>query len=145
MPHQLAAYAIVIMRKDNKILLLQRNESASFAPNHYSLIGGALEKDESFREAAVREVFEEIGIKIKVDDLKFVHTFQRRKVAHELVVCVFECTTWQGEPYNKELKKHTALAWFSEEALPKKMIPAHRNALTLIKQHLFYSEHQDPS
>lgn len=145
MPHQIAAYAIVIMRKDNKILLLQRADNALFAPNHYSLIGGALEQNESFRKAAVREVFEELGIAINENDLTFVHTFQRRKVAHELVACVFECTEWQDEPYNKELKKHTALAWFNEDSLPEKMIPAHRNALMLIKQQLFYSEHKDPS
>ncbi|MBX9831273.1 NUDIX domain-containing protein [Candidatus Babeliales bacterium] len=140
MRHQVVAYAIIIMRQNNKFLLIQRAENASFAPGHYSLIGGSLEPKETFRQALVREVREEIGVTINENDLHFAHTFHRNGVKHELVACVFECTTWQGEPQNKEPEKHRELAWFALDDLPEKIIPAHRSVIALIAKKEFYSE-----
>lgn len=138
--HMVQAYALIIMRKDNQILLLKRADTAKFAPGHYSLIGGAVEKDETFRQTVVREAHEEVGVTIDPDDLHFVHTFYRKGAEHELVACVFECNKWQGEPFNKEPEKHPLLEWIDADKLPEKMIPAHGGALALIAQGCMYSE-----
>ncbi len=143
MNHMLTPYALVILRKDNKIALLQRAATASFAPGDYCLVGGAVEKHETFRVALVREVYEEVGVIIQPQDLHFVHVFYRTNKIQEIVACVFVCDLWQGEPYNKEPEKHTDLAWFALDELPAKMIPAHRGALALIAQGISYSE-QEP-
>lgn len=136
----LAPYALVMLRKDNNVLLLKRSATAKFAPDLYSLVGGAVEKSESFRDALVREAHEELGIVIKQDDLKFAHVFYRKGAAHELVACIFQCSVWQGEIVNKEPEKHSELAWFDLDNVPEKMIPAHLNALALIAQESYYSE-----
>jgi 8-oxo-dGTP diphosphatase len=138
--HMLAGYALAMLRKDNQILLLKRSETASFAPGHYSLIGGSVEKNETFRQALIREMQEEIGVSIAPENLQFVHVFYRKGTHNEIAACIFQCTSWQGEPYNKEPDKHMNIGWFSLDNLPEKMIPAHRGALQLIAQNIMYSE-----
>lgn len=140
MNHLLAPYALVMLRKDNKIAMLQRASSAKFMPECYSLIGGSVEKNETFRAAAVREAREEVGVIIDQQDLQFVHMFYRKGGEHELVACIFVCDQWQGEVSNQEPARHTDLAWFALDQLPEKMIPAHRGALGLIAQGVPYSE-----
>lgn len=136
----LAAYAIVVMRKDNKILLLKRGKHAKFAPEHYCLVGGRLEQGETFRQSLIRELYEEVGVRVSEQDLHFVHVFHRKGKEHELVVAVFECSRWQNEPFNKEPDKHENMIWVVANVLPQPMVPAHQQVLALIAQGIAYSE-----
>ena len=52
----------VVIVKDNKILLQRRKDN-----NKWGLIGGILELDETYLEAAIREVKEETGLDISID------------------------------------------------------------------------------
>lgn len=140
--HVLTGYALVILHKDDRIALLKRADNARFAPGLYSLIGGRVEKGENFRQTLVREVYEEVGITISLEDLHFMHTFYRQGATEELVALVFECFVWQGEPFNKEPEKHKELVWYSINNLPENLIPAHYGALELIRQKSLYSEQQ---
>lgn len=140
MKNRFAAYAIAFIHKDNKVLFVKRSDKAPFSPSHYSLVGGLLEKHEPFRKALAREINEEIGITVNESDLNFVHMFHRNGSESEMVVSVFECTTWTGEPLNKEPEKHSDLLWADLDNLPELIIPAHRSVLQLIKEKKFYSE-----
>lgn len=53
---------IVAITKDDKILLAH---NSNFKDNRYSLIAGFVEAGENLKSAVKREVFEEVGIKIK--------------------------------------------------------------------------------
>lgn len=138
--HTLAGYAVCILRRENEILLIKRSASSKFAPNHYGLIGGRTEQKETFRTALIRELFEETDITVNQDDLHFAHVFYREGTLEEIVVCVFECSVWQGEPVNKEPEKATEVTWFHQDKLPDLMIPAHKNVLSLLKDNIKYSE-----
>ena len=140
MKTRFAAYGLAFIHKNNQILLLKRSDKASFAPGHYCLVGGLLEKNETFRTALVRELHEEIGITVSEADLHFVHMYHRLGTESELVGGIFECTTWQGEPFNKEPEKHSEFGWFDLDNLPSPMVTAHRNVLALIKKKELYSE-----
>lgn len=140
MDHMMAPYALVMLRKDNKIALVHRAPSSKFGANLHGLIGGSVEKNETFRQAAVREAYEEAGVTIDQKDLHFVHIFYRQGTEHGLVACIFACDLWQGEAYNKEPDRHLALTWFALDALPENILPAHRGALRLIAQGVAYSE-----
>lgn len=139
--HTLVAYALVMLVHDNSILMLKRSFISKFAPGAYSLPGGRVEKNETFRQAVIREVQEELGLTIDQNDLEFVHTFYRKGTEHELVACIFKCNRWYGEPFNKEPEKHEELRWIDFDNLPENIIPAHRKVWEYIQQGKMYSEH----
>lgn len=139
-PHTLVAYALVMLVHDDSILMLKRSALSKFAPGVYSFPGGRVEKNETIRQAVIREVQEELGLAIDENDLEFVHTFYR-KGEHELVACIFKCTKWQGRPLNKEPEKHEELQWLDFDNLPENIIPAHRKVWECIQQGKMYSEH----
>ena len=57
----LAIAIIVLIRKDNEILLVHAN---SFRDNHYGLVAGFVETGETLEQAVYREVMEETGLHI---------------------------------------------------------------------------------
>lgn len=83
-------------------VLLGRKKTG-FGKGHIVGIGGKLEKDESARQAAVREVMEEIAVTLDEDDLTLVATIDFRfpaKPSWNLAVDVFTSERWTGEPQN---------------------------------------------
>lgn len=138
--HLIAVYSLILLKKNNEILLLKRSATNRFAPNHYSLPGGRVEKNETFRQALVREVQEELGISIDESQLTFVHSFYKKGTENELAAFVFECHQWQGDIVNKEPAKHSQFEWVDINNLPSPMIPSHLNALALIVNNQLYSE-----
>ena len=54
---------------NNKLLLLRRGPTAKWKAGMYCLPGGKLEKGETLKDGAIRELFEETGIVIYRDQL----------------------------------------------------------------------------
>ena len=61
---------MVVMSKDEKILVTQRSSKMNVFPNAWVLPGGHLEIGESLESGISREVYEEVGLKIDENDLK---------------------------------------------------------------------------
>lgn len=62
-PHRpiiMCSAGIVILDKEGRVLLQRRSDNKK-----WGLPGGSLELKESFEEAAIREAYEEVGLKIK--------------------------------------------------------------------------------
>ena len=70
---RVAAYAIII--EDQKILL---THWVSPHGNHWTLPGGGVEHGEDPHEAAVREVAEETGYQMEIDQLLGIDNYHRR-------------------------------------------------------------------
>lgn len=133
-------YALLLLPHNKTIPLLRRTKPG-FGYGLYSLPGGKVEDDETPRQAAVREAYEELGITLQKDDLVCVHVFDRKSEDDHLVAFVFKATRWQGELVNKEPEKHDDLRWFDCHALPDNLLPAHRQAIINSGNNVFYSEH----
>src|SRR4051812_888206 len=94
MPHVRVAAKAIIMREGR--LLVTRNVDAE--GTFFLLPGGGQEHGESLPEALRREVLEEVGVPVEVNDLVLVrdyiarnHEFAQEGEVHQLELC-FRCT-----------------------------------------------------
>lgn len=59
----------VLVFSGDKVLLVKHTAKAHHLTDSYGLPAGRLESDESLEEGALRELFEETGLKVERDDL----------------------------------------------------------------------------
>lgn len=114
-----SVYAFFI--QERKILLLRRYQTG-FEDGNYGLPAGHAEGKETMREALIREVFEEVGARINVDDSSLVLTMHRWCGDHERIDLFFVVERWDGEVRNIEPNKCDDLSWFSLDQLPENTI-----------------------
>ena len=67
MPNNILCRASALIIRENKLLFAKN-------VNHpcYYLVGGGIEENETSEEAVIREIFEETGLKLKVDKLVMI-------------------------------------------------------------------------
>lgn len=70
-----SAVAIIIVDESNRLLLQLRDDKEGiFFPNHWGCFGGAIDAGETPKEAAIRELQEELNITFDAADLgAFIH------------------------------------------------------------------------
>lgn len=141
-----ASYLVLI--KDNKILL-QRRFNTGYEDGKYSLVAGHVDRGETFTQAIIREVKEEVGVELKPENLKVVHVMHRNapegvtsaNESNERIDTFLTAEKWGGEIENKEPHKCDDLDWFDLDNLPENIIPYIKLALDCIKNKTFYSEY----
>ena len=130
----LPAAANVILRNGRDVLLIKRSHRPSAWPNFWAFPGGNVVNDEFFRETALRECEEEVGIHIAPDQIEEEVIVMLRSNQGTKVVYFCQVSDWSGIPEILEDHLATDLAWFPLDALPEPMIPHHRAAIAGIKQ-----------
>lgn len=124
--------------KDKKILLSRRFQTG-YEDGKYSVPAGHVEEGETLREAASREIKEEIGMKIRPEDFVLVHVMHRK--SNDIRVdFFFTAKKWKGKPVNHEFHKCDDLQWFPLNKLPANTIPYIKSAIRNFQKHIFYSE-----
>lgn len=100
----------VILQPDGRVLLGQRPEGKPW-PSWWELPGGKIEPGESVREALVRELDEELGIRVTecFPWVNYVHEYPKT-IVH---LAFWKVTRWEGEPRGLE---NQALAWTQPQA-----------------------------
>ncbi len=95
----------VILQEDGRVLLGQRPEGKPW-PAWWELPGGKIEPGESVRQALVRELEEELGIRVTecAPWVDYVHEYPKT-IVH---LAFWKVTKWEGEPRGME---NQALAW----------------------------------
>lgn len=136
----------VILIKEGKILLGKRHpdpdkaDSAFRSAGEWCIPGGKLDFGETFEECAIREVFEETGIKILDPKVVSVHNCKNVH-AHFMTVGVI-AKKWEGEAKVMEPDEITEWRWFSLKSLPQ---PGYFPSFMVIENYLkkkFYIENQ---
>ena len=74
--HKITPASYLVLIKNNKILL-QRRFNTGYEDGKYSFVAGHVDKGEAFTKAIIREVKEEAGITLQVEDLSVVHVMSR--------------------------------------------------------------------
>lgn len=138
---KLGAYVSLILRRDNKILLIRRFNTG-VDDGFYFSAGGKLDGNETITQAAIREAREELGISLKKENLKVAHVLHIKRQAdlQELVGFYFEATDWEGEPENMEPDKHDDIGWFALDNLPSNVNSAFKHVLEMLNKNIFFSE-----
>lgn len=115
-----ACNAIIIKEEDGQtFFLLGLRAKHKSGGGQWGLVGGTQCKQETMEETIVRELKEEIGIDVEINDVKWNNFFQC--IATENVHFDhhgFVITKWKGEPENLEKDKCDMIKWFSKEELP---------------------------
>ncbi len=118
-----------------------RRANTGFEDGNYGLPSGHLDGNETSREGGAREAFEEIGIKIKPEDMEVVHVMHRRAANDERIDFFMTATMFEGEPENREPEKCDDLSWFALDNLPSNTIDYVRVAIENALANKFYSEY----
>ena len=105
-----------IIRYKNKVLLLKRR--GAHGDGTWAFIGGHLEFNETPEEGAIRETFEEIGIKIKNPRaVAFTNDFFPKEKKHYITLYVI--ADFKGDKITiKESEKIEAVEWFEWDKFP---------------------------
>lgn len=100
---------------EGKVLLAHRRDI-----DWWNLPGGGLEEGETVDEALRREVLEETGLEVEVEQLVGVYS----KPLKQEVVLAFRCQVLNGNPHETEEARECR--YFAPDALPPNTLPKHR-------------------
>lgn len=111
-----------------KYLIIQRADTKQPYPGVWQVITGTMESNETAVKTAIREIYEEIGIKIQANDLwtiPFVASFFNPYADKVLFSPVFGIVIDLNSPINLS-DEHQAFQWVNIEQLKEKLIiPSH--------------------
>ena len=85
--------AVCILKKNKKILFTKRPSKKYFG-DYWEFPGGKLEKNETFEEAIKRELFEELGIRIKIQEVLTDFLWKSTQILTMLYVMAPTCGRW---------------------------------------------------
>lgn len=128
----------ILMRQQGKVLLLRRRNTG-YRDGWFSLVAGHVETGEPLQQAAAREIWEEVGVSVQLENLKPVGVMHRRS-NDQRVDFFLQTRTWQGQVFNKETTKASEIGWFSPKRLPVKTIPYIKRALANTAEGFWFDE-----
>lgn len=80
--HGISAVALITI--NGRLLIQKRAVTKKDEPNKWDLSGaGHIDADETSEEAAVREIYEELGIKVEENELKLIDTYLNKVKLNE--------------------------------------------------------------
>lgn len=123
----------IILNAKKQILLLQRSTKSSY-PNYWQLVEGKIEKNESPESSLIREIREEIGV--RVSDIKLDSVFYNEIEAKGLRYLCFR-NVFKTDAHPNVIKlsnEHIAFGWFDRKDIKKlPLLPGTENILRKFK------------
>ncbi|MET8815393.1 NUDIX domain-containing protein [Streptomyces sp. NPDC004549] len=109
-PLHSVSVAGVVVREDGRLLAIRRADNGA-----WQLPGGILELDETPEAGVAREVLEETGIHIEVDELTGVY----KNLPRGIVALVFRCKPSGG--IERTSSESTAVSWLTPDEVSERM------------------------
>ena len=128
----------IFLLRENHVLLLRR-ANTGYEDGNYSVVAGHLEGGECVTQAAIREAYEEVGVRLCPTDLT-VASVMHRLSNDERIDFFLVATKWGGRVANQEPDKCSELRWCALDALPANTIPYVRVALENFRQRVWFAE-----
>lgn len=101
--------AVFIFEQNGRYLFQKRNKG--FGAGQYLFPGGHVDENETLLNAAVRELYEELGVRVHADDLEFC--LVEEMDTH--IVFFFRVRQYFGELINREPEKHADMAFLQPD------------------------------
>jgi 8-oxo-dGTP diphosphatase len=117
---KLEAVLIIILKGDE--VLLHKRKNTSWMDGWYDVPSGHVEADESILEAAAREAYEEVGLKIPLKNLELFHISQA-DTDKAYTYFIFKTQDWEGQPQINEPDLAEELGFHPLNSLPEKIPP----------------------
>jgi mutator protein MutT len=133
--HPVVSVSACYCERFGKILLLKRATDTPQADT-WGVPGGKLEKGESPLDALLREVYEEIGINLKIDKLTFIKTlYIQYKI--DYIFYMYYKSFSDFDPEIQLSQEHQGYTWTTpEEAIKMPLIAGGAQALEYYKQYI---------
>lgn len=138
------AVFLILTKYENgkKYILCQKRQNTGILDNQYDIAcSGHLEKDESVKEAMIREAKEEIGIDINYEDLEYSSTIHATFYDSDYILVTFKTDKYSGTPTIMEPDKCSELKWFEIDNLPEELATTRQVMLYNDKNNIKYSEY----
>lgn len=74
--------AVWIMNEKGEVLLQKRASTKQQSPNKWSICAGHIDAGETVENAIIREMEEELGIKVRISELEFINIYKEKKKFH---------------------------------------------------------------
>ncbi|MET0546652.1 MAG: (deoxy)nucleoside triphosphate pyrophosphohydrolase [Caulobacterales bacterium] len=97
----LLVVACALIDRDNRVLLAQRPKGKTLE-GLWEFPGGKLEPGETPEQALVREMMEELGVKVKAKDLAPLGFASHSYPKFHLLMPLYACRKWLGIPAPRE-------------------------------------------
>ncbi|MEO7364411.1 MAG: NUDIX hydrolase [Candidatus Saccharimonadales bacterium] len=132
MTTELRTVAKAILVRGDRILLLRRSDTDDRRPLQWDLPGGMVDAGEDLKAACVREVHEEAGISITIDDCKTAFAMTESVTETMYATFVFFIAKAEGEVTLSY--EHCEAAWMTlDEAIDAIEYERHRRVLVAVR------------
>lgn len=129
----------MLVKKNGKALFVLRSNTG-YKDNQYAVPSGHVEDGETFREAACRELMEEVGLEAKPEELELRAIVHRKEPSDIRIDAWFVARKWEGKPANTEPNKHSKIEWLELGNLPENVMDYISFGIDCIEQNVPYGE-----
>lgn len=124
---------IALVNDRGEVLLTQRFH-ADNGPGEYAMPGGAMEPGETIAEGILRELREECGSELSLEDLRPLCVFHYTTAGGEDWIGIdYTAKLVSGHPERREPERHGEWEWYALDSLPSPMYQPSRWAVEALQ------------
>ena len=117
--HNVAGAVAVIIKYQDEILFTRRNQEPK--KGKLDLAGGFVDPKESAEETCVRELFEEMKIKVDIAQLKYLaslpNTYEYKKILYNTIDLFYEYEMSEKVGFELELSEISETIWIKKDQI----------------------------
>ena len=108
-----------IMNLEGKVLMQQRAFSKKKNPGRWSKTGGHVDAGETPNEGIKRELFEEIGLEIPLENIKYYEIFKSKSKENYFSYGYIFITNWKEDEFKLQKEEVERVKYYTIEELEK--------------------------